>query len=34
MELGEAISDVISSENHDEDCYFCKASDKLTTEDQ
>jgi hypothetical protein len=32
MELGEASAVVIASENHDEDCYFCKASEKATTE--
>lgn len=32
MELGEASAVVIASENHDEDCYFCKASQKPTTE--
>lgn len=33
MELGEIASQAtIASENHDEDCYFCKAGDKPTTE--
>lgn len=33
MELGEdASKDVIASENHDEDCYFCKASQIPTAE--
>jgi hypothetical protein len=32
MELGEASASAVVSENHDEDCYFCKASDKPTTE--
>lgn len=32
MELGEASAAVISSERHDEDCYFCKAVKQLTTE--
>ena len=32
MELGEASVVANISENHDEDCYFCKASYKLTTE--
>lgn len=32
MELGEASASAVISENHDEDCYFCKASDKPTTE--
>lgn len=32
MELGEASEIAIASENHDEDCYFCKASEITTTE--
>lgn len=32
MELGEAVAVTVISENHDEDCYFCKASDKPSTE--
>lgn len=32
MQIGEAVSDDIMSEHHDEDCYFCKASTQPTTE--
>jgi len=32
MEVGEASAVAIASEDHDKDCYFCKASDKPTTE--
>ncbi len=28
MEIGEAAAVVVISENHDEDCYFCKAKDE------
>ncbi len=32
MDLGEATATSIAEENHDEDCYFCNAEDKPTTE--
>jgi hypothetical protein len=32
MEVGEASAVVVSSENHDDDCYFCNASKTPSTE--